>query len=47
MILIMLMPRIVSEVRSNEVTQAEYEGICADQELGKRAASMIPIAKEA
>lgn len=47
MILIMLMPRIILRVRSIEVTQAEYEGICAHQELGKGAASMIPIAKDA
>jgi len=47
MILIMLMPRIFLGVRSSAVTQTEYEHLRADQGLGKRAASMISIAKEA
>jgi hypothetical protein len=38
MLLTLLMPRIVSEPRSYEVTHDEYEGIHACEELQERAA---------
>jgi hypothetical protein len=38
MLLTLLMPRIVSEPRSCEVTHDEYEGIHACEELQERAA---------
>lgn len=47
MILTLLVPRMVSESRGSEVSQAECERIPAHQGVHDRAGSMILIRKEA